>query len=483
MNGIKQSNKKKVIAIGIISIFLCTTYAQEKWTLEKCIQYALDKNIQIKQQELDTRLQKNALLQSKIGLLPSLNGSMNNSYTAGRALDQTTYQFRDNQTILTSNISATASATVFSGFQNMNTIKKNQYNLLTSLKDLEKLKNDVSLNIAAAYLQIILNTELLSAAKNQNQITRQQVDRTEKLYNAGSLARASLLEIQAQSASEEVQIVNAQNQLELSYLTLVQLLELDSVQGFEINIPEIEISGQGEVIADVDNIFDVSLEVLPQIKSAEYRLESAYRGLNVARGGRSPSITISGTYYTGYSDARQRVGSYGIPLEIPNAGFTSGGESVTLYQSNPQLVSYPFWNQFSDNTSTSISLNINIPLFNGWMVNNSISNAKISVLNSKYSLENSKNILYREIQQAYADAKAALKNYNASEKALAAMEESFSYTQQRYSVGLINTVDYNTAQNQLAQTRSDLLRSKYEYIFKMKILDFYQGKPISISSN
>ncbi len=337
------------------------------------------------------------------------------------------------------------------------------------------------MNIAAAYLQILLNIELLNAAKNQQEITHQQVKRTEKLVNAGSLPRANFLEIQAQAAAEELQTVNVQNQLDLSYLTLIQLLELDSVKSFEIVIPEIEISIEEEIIADVENVFEVSQGVLPQIKSAEYKLESAKTSLNIARGGRSPQISLSGSYYSGYSDARQRIVGYNPQQVI--VGYTQGGEPITNEFQEPIYGTYPFFDQISDNRSTTLSISLNVPIFNGWAINNSISNAKISILNSKYSLQYSKNVLYREIQQAYADAKAALKKYKASEQALVAMEESFKYTKQRYAVGLVNTVDYNTAQNQLANTHSDLLQAKYEYIFKIKILDFYQGKPLSLEMN
>ena len=475
--------QNKVIRFFITIIFVCffyISYSQDKWSIERCILYALENNIQVRQQELDTRIKENALLQSKLDLLPSLNGSYGQSYSSGRALDQTTYEFQENQTIVSGNLSANASLSLFNGLQKIQTIRENQLNLMASLKDLEKFKNDISLNIAAAYLQIILNTELLDAAENQYDITLQQVKRTEKLVNAGSLPKANLLEIQAQAAGEEVQVVNAQNQLDIAYLSLIQLLELESVAEFEIEIPDIEIPEDEEVIANVDEIFELSKGILPQIKSAEYKLQGAYKGLNVARGGRSPQISLSGYYYTGFSDARQRIA---VNYAQATIGQTADGEIVTGLIPFTEYSNYSFRDQLSDNVSRGLSFNLSVPLFNGWYVNNAISNAKISILNQQYNLEYSRNLLYKEIQQAYADARAALKKYKASEKALIAMEESFSYTKQRFEVGLVNTVDYNAAINQLANTRSDLLQSKYEYIFKIKILDFYQGKPISLTAN
>ena len=476
----KQNKTIRCFFTIIFICFLCTGYSQDKWSIERCIRYALENNIQVKQQELNTRIRENTLLQSKLDLLPSLNGSYGQSYSSGRALDQTTYEFKENQTIVSGNLNANASLSLFGGLQKIQTIRENQLNLMASLKDLEKFKNDISLNIAAGYLQIILNAELLNAAKNQYDITLQQIIRTEKLVNAGSLPKANLLEIQAQAAGEELQVVNAQNQLDIAYLNLIQLLELESVKDFEIEIPEIEIPEDEEVIDNIDEIFTLSQGILPQIKSAEYKLKSAQAGLNVARGGRSPQISLSGFYYTGFSDARQRI-TYNY--ETATIGQTAGGETVTGLMPVPVYDNYPFSDQFSDNVYKSLSLNISVPIFNGWYVNNAISNAKISILNQQYNLQYSRNLLYKEIQQAYADARAALKKYRASEKALVAMEESFNYTKQRYDVGLVNTVDYNAAKNQLANTRSDLLQSKYEYIFKIKILDFYQGKPLSLTLN
>ncbi len=476
----KQINKLLIIVTALLSTVFSNSYQQEKWSLEKCINYALENNIQIKQQEIDTRSKGASLMQSRMNLLPSVNASMNQSYTLGRALDQTTYTFTEDQAITSSYFSVNSSVTLFNGLQALNTIKQNKYNLLASLKDLENLENNISLNIAAAYLQILLNIELLDAAKGQSAITGQQVERTKKLVNAGSLPQGSLLEIQAQAAAEELQVVNARNQLELSYLTLVQLLELDSVSGFDIYIPEIYIIPEDDPDISIKHIYTEAQTVLPRIKSAEYRLRSAESSLDVARGYRSPHFTLSGTYSTGYSDSRQKItGQETVTFPI---GETISGELVQTTAQNPIFGSYPFRDQFMDNASTGISLNINIPVFNGWQVNNYISNAKLNILNSEYQLENSKNILYKEIQQAYADAKAALKRYKASEKALIAMEESFKYTEQRFEVGLVNTVDYNSAKNQLRNTKSELIQSKFDYIFKIKILDFYQGKPLSLGN-
>jgi outer membrane protein len=431
--------------------------AQKVWKLEDCINYAFENNLQIKQQVLNTRYNSNVLLQSKINLAPDLNAGAGYGISWGRALDETTYTFTQDQRIKSLNTNISSSLTLFSGLQQFNTIKQNEFNLLASLKDLEKLKNDISLAIAAGYLQILFNSELLGVAKNQLEITQMQVNRTSKLVDAGSLARGALLEIEAQAASEELNVINAANQLDISYLTLTQLLDLDSVGDFTIEIPEFGDIADQEILLSVSSVFNEANNLLPQIKSAEYQLSSSEKGLGIAKGSRSPSLNLNGSYGTGYSDIRERY--------------------------NPatnEMEPYPFADQMKDNLSTTLSLGLRIPIFNGWMASTNISNAKLTVMNSQLVLETTRNNLYKAIQQSYADAIAAKKKYLATQQALVSMEESFMYTEQKFEVGLVNTVDYNAEKNRLTQTQSDLLQAKYDYIFKMKILDFYRGIPLTL---
>ena len=431
---------------------------QKIWKLEDCIQYAFDNNLIIKQQVIAAEYNSNILKQSKIGLAPDLNAGSSSGISWGRTLDQTTYEFTENQRIMSLNMNATSSVTVFNGLQQLNTIRQNELNLMASLQDLERYKNDIALAIAAAYLQILFNTELLGIAENQLEITQLQVNRTQKLVEAGSLARGALLEIQALAASEELNVVSAKNLLDISYLNLTQILDLDSVGDFAIEIPEFgDLTGEG-IIPTVNSVFNEAVGFLPQIKSAEYQLSGSARGLQIAKGARMPSLNLSTSFSTGYSDIRER--------RNPATG---------------NMEPYPFPDQLEDNRSTTVSLSIRIPIFNGWMVNTNISNARLSVMNSRLTLETERNNLYKEIQQAYADATAAQKRYISTQQALVSMEESFMYTEQKFEVGLVNAVDYNAEKNRLTTTQSDLLQAKYDYIFKMKILDFYRGLPLTLN--
>jgi len=455
--------RKIALLILIISGIVLNLTGQNKyWTLEECINHAVDNNIVIKQQELQTRLQENTLEQSKLGLLPSLNGTATNNWSFGRALDETTYQFTEEENVRSNSFYASAGLTLFNGLQNYNTIIRNRYNVDASFQDLQNIKDDISLNVALAYLQILLNKELVTVTENQLQTTMEQIDKTRKMVEAGSLPRGNLLEIQAQSAREELQLINMENQLDLSYLNIVQLLELDSIAGFEIIVPDIVITETGMITENVNDIYNTARLIRPEVKSAELRLKSAEYDLMIAKGARSPRLSLSTTFSTGYSSIRQKI--LGID---PVEGILYG--------------EYHFADQINDNINYGIGLSLSIPVFNGWQVNTSISNSKINIQNSQYSLENTRKQLFKNIQQAYADAQASLKSYTASQKAVESMQESFRYTEQRFNVGMVTPVEYNTAKAQLLNAESELAQSKYEYIFKTKVLDFYKGLPLKLN--
>jgi outer membrane protein len=395
-------------------------------------------------------------------LLPSLNGTATNNWSFGRALDETTYQFTEEQNVRSNNFFASAGVTLFSGLQNYNTIIKNRYNVDASFQDLQNIKDDISLNVALAYLQILLNKELVAVTENQLQTTREQIGKTEKMVEAGSLPRGNLLEIQAQAAREELQLINMENQLDLSFLNIVQLLELDSVNGFDIVVPDIVIGETGMITENIGSIYSAAKETRPEVLSAELRLKSAEYDLRIAKGGRSPRLNLNTSFSTGYSSIRQKI--LGIdPVE------------------GVQYGDYPFADQLNDNINYGVGLTLSIPVFNGWQVNTGISNAKINIQNNLYSLENTRKQLYKNIQQAYADAQASLKSYTASLKAVESMQESFRYTEQRFNVGMVTPVEYNTAKAQLLNAESELAQSKYEYIFKIKVLDFYKGLPLVLN--
>ncbi|HBS88393.1 MAG: hypothetical protein A2W91_14680 [Bacteroidetes bacterium GWF2_38_335] len=472
----------KYLLLLIFAVFSFVAKAQKTWSLETCINYALENNIQIKQQQLGTEYSSISLTQSKYEMLPSLNASGSQSFSFGRSVDPYTNDF-SSQNSRSNQFGISSSLVLFNGFQVKNTIKKNEMTYLAGMQDLEKTKNDVALNIASAFLQILYNREYLDITERQTETTLLQVERTAKLVEAESLAEGNLFEIQSQLAGEELQVVNARNQLDMAVLNLVQLLDLDSAENFQIEKPSITIEEIIEPLPSIMDIYSNSVSNLPQIKSAEYSLRSSEFALAASKGARLPRLSINASYGTGYSSARDRFSSPIIPtvsiMEIPG-GITESNENVYFYNYSYNTEAYPFMDQIKDNASTNVSISLTIPIFNNWRTSAGVKNATLNIMNSKYSLELQEKQLLKEIQQAYADASGAYKKYTASKKAVEAMEESFRYTQQKFDVGLLNSVEYYFSKNQLLKAQSELLQSKYEYIFKLKILDFYQGEPIKL---
>ena len=347
--------KSLVTFISCLILMQVNCFAQKQiWSLEECIKYAIDHNIQIKQQTIQTKVQKNTLAQSKLNLLPTINGQISHDYSFGRALDQNTYLYF-NQTVQSDGFYLGGSTNVFNGLQNYNTIQKNKYELLAGEQDLQSIRDNVSLSVALAYLQILLNKELVTANENQLNITLQQIEKTKKLVDAGSVARGNLLQIESQAAQEELNLITMKSQLETSYLNLTQLLELQSPAGFEIIIPEINVEQSSVVTGNVEEIFNLATQSRPEIKSSELNLTASEYSLKVAKGARSPIIALDHTYGTRYS-------------------YVNG---LTIEQD-------PFNEQFKNNKNFGLGVSMNIPILNGWQVNKNISNSKLAVENSQY---------------------------------------------------------------------------------------------------
>jgi outer membrane protein len=455
---------------------------QGAWSIEDCVNYAMENNIQIKQTVLNTEYNENLLKQAKMGQIPNLNGNAGYNYSWGRILDETTYKFSSNQQINSLNFGVSSSVNLFNGLRVRNTILQNELNLMASYEDVEKIKNDISLAIAAAYLTILFNKELVAVTTSQLEITNQQVERTRKMVDAGKLAEGSFYEIQAQYASEELNLVNAENQLAISLLNLQQTLDLPYDPAFDVIIPVLADPDENPMVKGASEVYGIAEKEMPEIRSAELTLEGSEKGLKIAESGRYPQLFLSANYNTGYSDVRQKVTPLGDPVQIP-IGITAISNEMVLSQ-NPQQIptfgGYPFFEQMGDNAAAGVGLGLSIPIFNGWQVNTSIANSRIVLENSQLELQSRKLTLYASITQAYADASAALKKFRATEQALVSMKESFKYTEKKFEVGLVNTVDYNTSKNQLTATQSDLLQAKYDFIFRTKILNFYMGEPITL---
>lgn len=432
-----------IIGIGTVA-------AQKVWTLEECITYALENNIQIKQTRLQTETAQINLRQSKLDFAPSANanGSLGNSW--GRA--QSLSGLYLNQTTMTNNFGLNSSVDLFNGLSKWNTLKKNQIDYETSIYQTEYMQNNIALLLTQAYLTILFNHEMLAVTEQQLEVTKKQIKRTEQLVEAGTLPNGDLLELKAQGATEETNLITAQNNLSLSYLDLKQILDISADNDLEVYFPELEVGTEIRIIPS-PQIYSQAVDIMPEIKVEELNLLSTERSIQIAKSTLYPSLSLSGGINTSYySTARDILSQEKIP----------------------------YFDQLDQNISEYVSLNLSIPIFNGYAARSLVQKAEVQNLNQNFQLQIRKNELRKNIEQKYHDALAAYKTYNANKISVESLSESFNYTEEKFSLGMITSVDYSIAKMKLTQAESNLLQSKYDYIFKTKILDFYMGIPLSL---
>ncbi|MBU8892430.1 MAG: TolC family protein [Bacteroidales bacterium] len=444
----------KILLILIASTsFFSVSNAQKVWTLEECINYAIENNITVKRQELSAETASKTHFQSLMELLPNANANGNHYLNSGKTLNTETYTY-ENQSFQGGSVNVSTEITLFNGLQNFNTIKKNKYDLLSQLQTVDKVKNDITLNVSTAYLQILLNKELRDNAQHQLDVTLEQIEKTKKLVEIGNAAKGDLLQIESQAAMEKASLTDANNNLKISYLDLTQLLNLAETENFKIMFPEIPDITLSDEISEVNTVFSEAVNFLPEIKSAELMLKSSEKNLAISYGRISPSVFFGYQYQSRYNEL---------------------ATNITDPTSN-----YPYMDQITDNASQVLYVALRVPIFNNWQTGTAISHAKISLSDSKLNLDLQKQNLYKSIQLARTQAIAAMERYIANTEAVKSMEEAFRYTEQKYQVGLVDVLEYNMAKNNLNQTKSDLSQAKYEYIFRTKILEFYRGEQITL---
>lgn len=469
------ASMKQIATTLIVLIALYSKAQNSPWNLKQCIDHALKNNLQVKQAELNKEISEQNLLQNKASILPNLNLNANNFYNFGQTIDPFTNQFATSK-VRSDRFSLSTGMNLFNGLQQYNSIKQSELNLFASTQDLEKIKNDIALNIASSYLQIMFAIEQLKNAENQVSITKLQLARTQKLLDAGSAAKSAKLDLDAQLANEELNVISAQNQLELSYLNLALQLDLKSTQDFSIEIPELQDPTADLITGNADYIFTTALGNQPAVKSSETKIKAAEKGINISKSTLYPTISIGGSLGSGYSGlAKEAIAFTTQQYEI---GQTLLGEKVYTSQLVPIYQSTSYSKQLNNNFNRSIGVSLSWSIFNGLSTYTSVNRAKLNHLSAKNNLEVIKRDLKQTIFKAYTDATAALKKFNATKSALNANQLAFENTQIRFDLGVINSFEYNDSKNKLMLAKSNYNQAKFDYIFKVKILDFYQGKPI-----
>lgn len=469
------------------SIAASVPTASDAWTLKQCIDYALANSLTVQRSNYNVESAEVDYLQAKANLLPSVNGAINYGYNWGRSVNPVTNQFTT-QEINFISPGAQASWVLFNGMRVQNSIKQNNRALQASKFDLEKAKNDLILNVASLFVNVQFNKERLQNARYQLSSSQQQYDRTKKQVEAGALPKANELNLDAQVATNEVNLVTAENALALSLLQLKQALQLPASTPLDIVMPDLSVE---DLVLDQERheIYQIARETLPEVKSASLKTESANFGVKAQRGSFYPRLSLNGSVNSNYSSASDRarfIPDGGDPtISYPQIGVVGGPGGTPVYSSDPQISpsgylvdGYGRRDQLQDNIFRQVSLNLTIPIFNNLSTRSSYQRQVINRQLAEVSAKEVDNTLRQNVEMAYNDAVAAWKTYSSSLRQVSAREEAFRMTKQRFDIGATPFVEYQVAENDLYQAMTDLARAKYDFILKKKVLDFYQGKPV-----
>jgi len=454
--------------------------------LEQCIEIALENNLQLKRSIINEQLQGVGYTQALLQQTPTLNIFSNYGNNYGRSIDPTTNTFISNNSNF-SGVSASSSMNIFSGFSIRNSIKRSRTLLEKSVFDLENTKNNVMLSVVRAYLNVLLNTDRLENAKFQVQSTQEQLNRTNKLVEAGSIPVTNKLNLEAQLAGDELGFIQQENNYRLTILQLKQLLLLETSKEIKIIKPNVELSPSTVIEADPDEIFNLAVSLLPEIKSAEKNAQSSLYDLRISKGSRYPSINISSSFSSNYSSFANREREFydGFSMQPTTIGYLTNNplETVSSLSLVPNVVGsdkdFTVLEQWKDYLSKSLTISISIPIFNRYQTSANIKRAKLNKEIADIGVIEARNQVRQTIETSFNDALAASKSYSASVKQVRALEESFRIIKSQYNLGSVNFTEYQISNNNLVRATNDLLSSKYDYIFKLKVLDFYQGKKLT----
>ncbi len=455
--------------------------APKEWTLQECVNTALENNLRVMRSLYGVESAKINLLQAKMAFLPTVSGFGAYGENFGRAINPVTNQFinRNSNTI---NAGASGSLTLFNGQRIQNTFRQTNRDYEASNYDLAKSRNDVIINVVTIYTNVIFNKELFNNATYQLNSSVQQLDRIKKQVAAGSLPKSNELNQEATVATNEVNLINQENALNLSLLQLKQAMQLPASTPIDVQVPEISIN---DLVLDQDPevIYEIAKQTMPEIKSAILKVESSRLALNASKGNLYPRLSFNANAQSNYSSVSNtaRTQTTGMTLgSTPIGEVGNTGTPVYAYEPVRTLIadSYNQRDQLKDNLYKSLSLQLTIPIFSGLQNRTAVQRAAVSKELALISKKETENTLRQAIETAYNDALAAGKTYVASQKQVNAREEAYRMNQQRFEAGALSLVEFQISENDLYQSKTEFTRAKYNFIFKKKVLDFYQGKPI-----
>jgi outer membrane protein len=461
-----------------------------KWDLRRCIEYAMANNISVKQADIQARVSEIVLKQSKLQQIPSLGFNWNNGFSFGRSLDRTTNIYTD-RSLMYQNYALQSQATIFNWNSQKNTIASNNYYLQADQASVDKARNDIGLVVARQYLLSLLSLEQSKVIEIQFKQSQAQYQNTRKLVDAGSLPELNAAELEAQAARDSASFIQAQTLHEIDKLTLMGLLNLPADIPFELDTPPVES-------IPVDNILELSpavvygmaLNTQPQVKGNNLRLLASEKSYQATKGRLYPTISAFGQLSTNYNQflkqttgfnvtGEQTTGTYAkngavnLPVYAPSGVFTQENRSFGQLWDG-------YWGQLKDQFGKSIGIGINVPIFNGWQARSNVERSKLEIERSKLAITRDTLQLKQDVYNSYETALGAYNTYIAREKQVRTAERSYELASKRYDVGVMQTIEWLTNQNNLTRARIDKLIAQYDYVFKMKVLEFYKGQGIRL---
>lgn len=457
--------------------------AQEKWGLLKCVEYAWANNISIKQTDLQSRIAALQLKQSKLGQLPNLNFSGNSGYSSGRNQDPTTFTLIT-QSYLSANMQLQSSADIFNWFSKRNTIAANEWELMAAKASTDKLKNDIALTVANSYLQILLAKEQEKIAGIQLQQSTAQLNNTRKLVDAGALPELNAVELEAQVARDSSTLISAKGNVQQAILTIKAYMGMDAAAPFEVDTPPVD-KIPVDKIADLqpENVYASAIANMPQQKYNDYKLKAAEKTAKAAKGNMYPTLSAFGSLGSRFnSRSMEATGSFTTNPPIGKVTVNSVDYNVYSFSPFTQYTygKQAFFSQLNQNFSQSVGLGLSIPIFNGYSARTAYERSRISTRNWQLQKDLDNQSLKQNIYQAYNAAVVALEKFNAGKKTLETTERTYSFAQKRYDVGMLSTFELITNQNNLFRARLENALNQYDYVFKMKVLEFYRGQGLKL---
>ena len=443
---LKVYNRFSIFSLLLACSFTDSVLAQERITLKRATELVIENNLQIKQAKFSEAISEVNLNQSKLALYPTLNANTGLNFNYGRSIDLNSNQFI-NRAITSNNATVISNTNLFQGFRRMNEISQNKVQLEADKSNTQKVKNDLVLAVVTNYLSVLNAQDLLTASRQQLDIANQQLDIEQKFFDVGNRTLADLAQSKSQRATAELNLTNARNQVDLAFLDLAQLLELDPSIPFEIEKPQIDNIINVNAAYSALDVFKTASLNFPDIKLAELRKQVFEKEIDIARAGYFPSLSLQSGLNTRYSNG-------------------------TFFDNS-------FGEQVRDNFNQFLGFGLTIPIFNGLQTKSNVRRANINFQNAMVSEQLAKNNLNKVINQAVYDLRAAEKRFYSAQTAYESSKEAFNVIEQRYAVGLVNSLDFNQAQTNLNKAQFDQIQARYDFIFRSKVIDFYLGNPIT----